>query len=257
MGRIEPPRLYQQLAAELRLRLEAGHYSIGDKLPAERLLAEEKNVSRTVVREAMIMLEVEGYIAVRKGSGIHVVSLQQKNRTVPPEQLEFAQFGPFELLQARQLIESNVAEFAATQITREDIEQLMDIQSHARREDRFRDSEWDMKFHVLIAHATRNSALATIVEKLWLHRLSNPYWLKLHEHIDERSMMSWCDDHDAILKSLIRKDPAASKLAMWQHLENTRQMLFNATSEDFDFNVDRYMFSENPVISLNKAPVTE
>lgn len=249
----ESRRLYQQLAGELKRRLEAGDYPIGDKLPAERFIAEEMGVSRTVVREAIIMLEVEGYVEVRKGSGIHVISNQQKKGVSAESQLEFANFGPFELLQARQLIESNVAEFAATQVTRQDIVQLMAIQEQARQEDRFRDSEWDMKFHVQIAQATQNSALAAIVEKMWLHRLYNPYWLKLHEHIDDKSIESWCDDHDSILKALMRKDPAASKLAMWQHLENTRQMLFRATSDDFEFNVDRYMFAENPVITLEKS----
>lgn len=247
----ESRRLYQQLATELKRRLEQGVYQVGDKLPAERIIAEEMSVSRTVVREAIIMLEVEGYVEVRKGSGIHVVSQQQQNRVTTSSQLEFATFGPFELLQARQLIESNVAEFAATQVTRQDIMQLMDIQARARKEDRFRDSEWDMKFHVQIALSTQNSALAAIVEKMWLHRLHNPYWLKLHEHIDDKSIESWCEDHDNILKALIRKDPAASKLAMWQHLENTRQMLFNATTDDFEFNVDRYMFAENPVVMLD------
>jgi len=70
----EPRRLYQQLAADLKERIEQGVYLVGDKLPAERFIADEKNVSRTVVREAIIMLEVEGYVEVRKGSGIHVVS---------------------------------------------------------------------------------------------------------------------------------------------------------------------------------------
>lgn len=67
----EPRRLYQQLAADLKERIEQGVYLVGDKLPAERFIADEKNVSRTVVREAIIMLEVEGYVEVRKGSGIH------------------------------------------------------------------------------------------------------------------------------------------------------------------------------------------
>ncbi|MCS5780344.1 hypothetical protein LNP24_00815 [Klebsiella pneumoniae subsp. pneumoniae] len=35
---------------------------------------------------------------------------------------------------------------------------------------------------------------------------------------------------------------------MWQHLENTKQMLFNETSDDFEFNADRYLFAENPVV---------
>lgn len=250
----ESRRLYQQIAAEFKRRIEQGMYPVGEKLPAERFISEETGFSRTVVREAIIMLEVEGYVEVRKGSGIHVISQQQKQQVDPDNHLEFASFGPFELLQARQLVESNVAEFAATQITRQDILQLMAIQEQARKEDRFRDSEWDLKFHVQIAKATQNGALAAIVEKMWLHRLHNPYWLKLHEHIDEKSIESWCDDHDQILNALMRKDPAASKRAMWQHLEHTKQMLFRATTDDFDANIDRYMFTENPVVALDSLP---
>ncbi len=36
-------------------------------------------------------------------------------------------------------------------------------------------------------------------------RSHNPYWKKLHEHIDSRTVDNWCDDHDQILKALIRK----------------------------------------------------
>lgn len=254
MALTESRRLYQQLAAEFKRHLEQGVYPVGEKLPAERLIAEERGVSRTVVREAIIMLEVEGYVEVRKGSGIHVVSQQQKNAVDPDSQLEFANFGPFELLQARQLIESNIAEFAATQVTRQDILDLMAIQEQARSEDRFRNSEWDLKFHLKIAQATQNGALAAIVEKMWLHRLQNPYWLKLHEHVDDKAIESWCEDHQRILNALMRKDPAASKLAMWQHLENTKEMLFQATSDDFEPSVDRYMFTENPVVNIQSSP---
>ncbi len=52
---------------------------------------------------------------------------------------------------------------------------------------------------------------------MWTQRSHNPYWKKLHEHIDARTVDNWCDDHDQILKALIRKDPHAAKLAMWQH----------------------------------------
>jgi len=248
-------RLYQQLAATLKERVETGVYPVGEKLPAERLISDEMNVSRTVVREAIIMLEVEGYVEVRKGSGIHVMSNQQRHLVVPDCGSEIRTAGPFEILQARQLIECNIAEFAATQVTKQDIMRLMEIQEHARQEDRFRDSEWDLKFHVQVAQATQNSALATIVEKMWSQRLHNPYWRKLHEHIDEKSIESWCEDHDLILKALIRRDPHAAKLAMWQHLENTKQMLFRATSDDFEFNVDRYLYSENPVVHLDQPLV--
>lgn len=49
----------------------------------------------------------------------------------------------------------------------------------------------------------------------------------------------------------MRKDPYGAKVAMWQHLENTKQMLFQATTDDFEFNVDRYLFAENPVVHLD------
>ena len=254
----ETRRLYQQLAATLKERIEGGVYPVGEKLPAERLISEEMNVSRTVVREAIIMLEVEGYVEVRKGSGIHVMSNQQKHLVVAGSGgtgLDFGAAGPFELLQARQLIESNIAEFAATQVTKQDIIRLMEIQEQARLEDRFRDSEWDLKFHIQVAQSTQNSAMATIVEKMWSQRRQTPYRRKLHEHIDEKSIEGWCEDHDKILKALIRRDPHAAKLAMWQHLENTKQMLFRATSDDFEFNVDRYMYSENPVVHLDSPPL--
>lgn len=89
--------------------------------------------------------------------------------------------------------------------------------------------------------------------KMWTQRSHNPYWKKLHEHIDARTVDNWCDDHDQILKALIRKDPNAAKLAMWQHTENTKIMLFNETSDDFEFNADRYLFAENPVVHLDTA----
>lgn len=121
-----------------------------------------------MVREAIIMLEVEGYVEVRKGSGIHVISSPGETLPTPDESLEFASYGPFELLRARQLIESNIAEFAATQVTKQDIMKLMEIRDHARKEKCFRDSEWDLQFHVEVALATQNTALAAIVEKCGL-----------------------------------------------------------------------------------------
>lgn len=239
-------RLYQKVAQDVRTQIINGDYKIGDKLPAERHLCETLGLSRTVVREAMIMLEVEGFVEVRKGSGIHVMADQYQNGLNSQNDA-----GPFELLQARQLIESNIAEFAATQVTKNEIKALYEIQEQAIKEDRFRDSKWDKAFHVEIAKATQNGSLVMIVENMWQMREQSAAWKKLHEHIDARSIESWCSDHDLILQALIRKDPEATKFAMWQHLENTKLMLFKASSDDFDVFDDRYLFAENPVIHLN------
>ena len=72
---IEPRRLYRQIADQLRLLIESGEFPAGARLPPERDLALKLGVSRPSVREALIALEVEGWVEVRMGSGVYVQSL--------------------------------------------------------------------------------------------------------------------------------------------------------------------------------------
>src|SRR5471032_3659729 len=104
-------RLYQEIGGKLRSAIEAGDYLVGDRLPPERDIAETFSVSRSVVREALIMLELEKRVEVRKGSGVYVIPPPENSQ---PEGADSG-YGPFELLQARQLLESEVAAFAAMQ----------------------------------------------------------------------------------------------------------------------------------------------
>ncbi len=209
------------------------------------------------------MLEVEGYVEVRKGSGIHVVSNQPRHQQTADNNMEFANYGPFELLQARQLIESNIAEFAATQVTKQDIMKLMAIQEQARGEQCFRDSEWDLQFHIQVALATQNSALAAIVEKMWTQRSHNPYWKKLHEHIDSRTVDNWCDDHDQILKALIRKDPHAAKRlgSTWKTPRSCSSTKPATTSSSMPTAIyspkTRWCISIQPPAAVNEIPVRQ
>lgn len=69
---LEPRRLYRLVAEQIRLLIESGELTDGQRLPAERDLAERFGVSRPTVREALIVLEVEGHIHIRMGSGVYV-----------------------------------------------------------------------------------------------------------------------------------------------------------------------------------------
>ncbi len=85
------------------------------------------DVTRTVVREALIMLEIKGLVEVRRGAGIYVLDSSGSHNADSPDANVCNDAGPFELLQARQLLESNIAEFAALQATREDIVKMRRI----------------------------------------------------------------------------------------------------------------------------------
>src|ERR1044071_4340858 len=105
---IEPRRLYRQIADQIRGLIRSGEFPAGSRLPPERDLAKQLGVSRPSVREALIALEVEGLVEVRIGSGIYV----QPGHGAAGDAAE-AQAGPFELLRARYVIESECAALAA------------------------------------------------------------------------------------------------------------------------------------------------
>src|SRR5271163_2662901 len=112
---IEPRRLYLQIADQIRSLITAGEFSPGSRLPAERELAKRFGVSRPSMREALIALEVEGYVDVRPGSGIVV-------RTPSSVALDGSgEEGPLEVLRARMLIEGEIAAEAAKEMKVKDV----------------------------------------------------------------------------------------------------------------------------------------
>ena len=248
-------RLYQGIGNELKLLLKSGIYKIGDRLPPERDIAETFSVSRTVVREALIMLELENLIEVKKGSGVYVINYPEEVLSEKNRKIEEDDFGPFELLQARQLIESNIAAFAASQIVKSDIIELRAIlkkERHTLEQNKLYDYTADEMFHITIARATKNSILERILEDLWYKRSSSKMWDKLQSRITDHSYRKkWLYDHEKILQALQLKNAIAARHAMWQHLENVKQTLMTVSDSE-DPNFDGYLFDSIPVTIVNQ-----
>src|SRR5258706_3040950 len=81
-------RSYQKLAGRIAALIASGEFQVGARLPSERALAERFDVSRTLVREAIIVLEIQGQVEVRGGSGIYVctppASAERSTTFMPP-----------------------------------------------------------------------------------------------------------------------------------------------------------------------------
>ncbi|WP_044470199.1 FCD domain-containing protein [Mannheimia massilioguelmaensis] len=243
----EDLRSYKKIGQELKVELLSGAYKVGDKLPAERDLSNYFNVSRTVIREAIIMLELENLVEVRKGSGVYVINLPKLNS----EGIEhLPDVGPFELLQARQLLESSIAEFAAIQATRADVLQLKEILERERNTLEHGDEDYiaDEDFHKTIAEITQNEVIIRMQKDLWEYRTNSPMWKGLHAHIPDQSYRHlWLKDHENIIAAIQRKDPVLARKMMWQHLENVKQKLFELSDLD-DPNFDGYLFKVSPLV---------
>ncbi|MBI6550307.1 GntR family transcriptional regulator [Xenorhabdus sp. VLS] len=85
MNIADPKRPYQEVGHSLRQMIITDHYAVGDRLPPECEITEMLGVSRTLVREAVFMLELENLIEVRKGygrnSGIYILQLPKTAET--------------------------------------------------------------------------------------------------------------------------------------------------------------------------------
>src|ERR1700687_2361814 len=96
----ESRRLYRQIADQIAALIDKGEYRVGQRLPPERDLARQLGVSRPSVREALIALEVEGYVEVRVGSGVYVLGPRPGASAAPMA----GDSGPCGVIQARWLI---------------------------------------------------------------------------------------------------------------------------------------------------------
>jgi DNA-binding FadR family transcriptional regulator len=215
---VDNRRLYRQIADQITALIEKGEYGAGQRLPPERDLAKQLGVSRPSVREALIALEVEGYVEVRVGSGVYVLGA---GPTARPQSLP-ADSGPFELIKARWLIEAECAALAAKSATKAQIramEEALD-QMDSDRERGVMPLAADRLFHLRIAEASGNSALALVVKTLWDQR-TGPLFLRLEHHYDTPDLWGVAiQEHREIVQSIAKHDALAARSAMRRHMNH-------------------------------------
>ena len=216
-------RLYRQIAEQIRDVLASGQYPLGSRLPPERDMAAQLKVSRTSVREAIIALELVGLVEVRIGSGIYVSRVPGAGQSL--FEGDDVGPGPFELLKARRIVEAEVAAEAAECVedaTLTALAQTLDaMESSAPGSQEYDDG--DRRFHVGIAEATHNGALAQTVRMYWDMR-RGPMWRKLERHFQTPALrMAVIADHREILRSLREHSATAARRAMQRHLRRVER----------------------------------
>jgi GntR family transcriptional repressor for pyruvate dehydrogenase complex len=120
-------RVSEEIISQLKQSILLGHFKPGDKLPAERDLAEEFRVSRVAIREALRALENAGFLVTRQGpsGGAYVTDLTFENLAKTFLDLFMAnKISIPEMLQLRILVEPEVARLAASRVTPEFAQQL-------------------------------------------------------------------------------------------------------------------------------------
>jgi DNA-binding FadR family transcriptional regulator len=218
---IAPQRLYRQIADQLRTAIGNGEFAPGTRLPAERDLAQQLKVSRPSVREALIALEVEGWVEVRTGSGVYV--LARTPRATPA--VELTEWGPLELIRARRVVEGETSALAALHRQRKHLD-AMDRAIAAMREMADRNEmplDGDRAFHVAIVEAGGNVVLTETVQGFWDSR-RGPIFTRLGGYFENvTSWRSAIAEHEAVRDAIAARDAEAARAAMHAHMDKSHQ----------------------------------
>jgi GntR family transcriptional regulator, transcriptional repressor for pyruvate dehydrogenase complex len=202
----------------------------GDKLPTERELIGTFRVGRSSIREALKILSAIGVVRIVAGSGMFVgngnLSLLAK-----PLSLGFLRGGrgTAELIEARRLLEVELAGLAADRATPEEIEAMKDglAEMEAMQQDVERYIESDIRFHVAIARGAHNDVLLDLLETLQ-HIIRNWIVKSIEEFEGKPSSIH---EHVPIYDAIMAHDSVRARAAMSEHLEKSGwRLLQTATS---------------------------
>jgi GntR family L-lactate dehydrogenase operon transcriptional regulator len=223
-GNMKRNTLSDQIAAQLEAMITDGALHPGERLPAERTLAERLGVSRPSLREAIKKLASRGLLHSRQGGGTYVMDSLDKGMTDPI--LELLQQHPesrFDVLEVRHALDGQAAYYAALRATaqdRDNIQRHFDrmIELHIKGDDPMAEALADAAFHLSITEASHNvvmlhvmRSLFSVLQKTIKHNLDKLYTIP-------RVFEPLSTQHERLMRTVIDGDPVAAREAAQEHL---------------------------------------
>lgn len=232
--RIDRSTITENIIEQLRDKILSEEIKPGDKLPPERVLAENLAVARTSVREAIRALQYMGILEVRCGEGTFL----SENTTILTDHFKAShllrRFPLIELIEARKIIEGSTVYLAVERSSPEDREALQEFfsfsEKNANDENEFLKADFD--FHRKIAEMSQNSVL--------LEMLNAMRELTIEENLDvikkPGQIKNALSFHREILDSILSCDAERARQHMLRHLENIEgivmELVENRISEE-------------------------
>ena len=220
--------LPDQVAEQISKLIIERHLSAGEQLPNEFELAEQLNIGRGSVREAVKILAARNVLELRRGKGTFIA----KNTGMVDDPFGFAYLEDEyrlaqELFAIRQRMEPWIASIAAERATAEDIVDLRRLQHNV--EDMIRRGEYylyeDQHLHARIADCTGNRVLPMMIPVI-------TYSVHLFGALTKMSLLQeTIDTHAQIVDAIEAHDPDAARAAMEEHLRHNRMALPQTASE--------------------------
>ncbi|MGW3420749.1 FadR/GntR family transcriptional regulator [Streptomyces phaeochromogenes] len=214
------PRLYEQVLDRLRSYAAEGGLGAGDRLPPERDLAARLGVSRASVKQAIVVLEVQGLVEVRHGGGTYLV--RDTLDAEPVEQLVERRRRLPDVLDAREALETKLAELAAERRTDEDVSAMDSALVHMRDEIQAggHGIEGDRRFHAAVTAAAHSGILAE-----FMRSIADQITESRHESLRQPSRPTRSlTQHRAIFDAIVARQPGRAAAAMRRHVQTVARV---------------------------------
>ncbi len=219
-----------RVAAELIDMIAGGDWAPGQRLPGERALAEQMNVSRVSVRAALQRLKTQGFVVAVQGGGTRVVSSAAAMDDALTELVRSKLDNLHDLAEIRMALETWAARRAAERATPEQIAEIAErlaAMKHAGPRDRTRSSEKaggdkaieDVHFHFAVGKAAGSPVythILTVIRDILMQMLEFHRYKLFTSPEDDRAVM---EQHQAIFEAIAAHRPEDAADAMRVHLK--------------------------------------
>ncbi len=225
---IKKVRIYEMVAEKIKELITGGRYQVGDLLPTEREFAELYGVSRSAVREAMIVLHRQGMLDNTPGRGTVVKRVTEpsvRERLIDLFQKEDS--GVLDILELRKGIEIEAASLAARRCSDSDLKKLKEkyrLLEEAVNRGEIGARE-DQDFHTMLAKMTKNTLYVSVMSAI-----SGVMYISLERTRSETMTRPGgpaivLSEHEAILKAIEKRDENETRKAMRIHLDSVMEKI--------------------------------
>ncbi|AGM06111.1 FadR/GntR family transcriptional regulator [Amycolatopsis keratiniphila] len=220
LSRLNRAKLYEQVVERIKAHVEESGLHAGDKLPSERDLAERLGVSRASIKQAIVVLEVQGLLESRHGGGTY---LRNDHLDVEPvDELVARRSRLPEVLEAREAMETKLAELAALRRSDEDLAAIDAALAFMKSEieDGGHGAEGDRRFHEAITAAAKNALLAEFMRSIDTQIAESRNESLRQPGRPWRSL----SQHQRIAEAIRAGAPKAAANAMRQHVQTVSKV---------------------------------
>ncbi len=231
---IKPRKIYEQVAEAIMDMIKSGQLKPGDKLDSVQQIAENFQVGRSAVREALSALRAMGLLEMHQGEGTYVRAFDSKMLSLPVYIAVLMKKADVKnLLEVRRILEVGAVGAAALRWKEDQLIEINEALEHMRHaNDEELGEEADFRFHMAIAKASQNELLISLMNNVsemmvTTMRETRRLWL----YSKKSTLGRLTQEHQSIYNAIEQRNDALAQELMLEHLHSVEEVLMKYFNE--------------------------